>query len=184
MGPTNQIPGSVGGQSFGVDAVREFRFETSSYSAQYGRAAGGVINVITKSGTNELHGLAFEFLRNDNLDAATWDDNRAGSRKPEFKRNQFGFSLGGPVAADRTFFFGSYEGRRDRQGRTTTALVPTAAVRTTAIPAVRPFVDAFWPLPNGPIVDAAKCIAEYNYNNFSYADENYFTLRQAPSLHY
>ena len=69
MGPTNQIPGSVGGQSFGVDAVREFRVETSTYSAQYGRAAGGVINVITKSGTNELHGTAFEFLRNDNLDA-------------------------------------------------------------------------------------------------------------------
>ncbi len=74
MGPTNQIPGSVAGQSFGVDAVREFRVETSTYSAQYGRAAGGVINVVTKSGTNELHGSAFEFLRNDNLDAATWDD--------------------------------------------------------------------------------------------------------------
>ncbi len=70
MGPTNQIPGSVAGQSFGVDAVREFRVETSTYSAQYGRAAGGVINVVTKSGTNELHGSAFEFLRNDNLDAS------------------------------------------------------------------------------------------------------------------
>ena len=177
MGPTNQIPGSVAGQSFGVDAVREFRVETSTYSAQYGRAAGGVINVVTKSGTNEPHGSAFEFLRNDNLDAATWDDNRTGRDKPEFKRNQFGFSLGGPVRTDRTFFFGSYEGRRDRQGRTTTALVPTAAVRTTAIPAVRPFVDAFWPLPNGPIVDAAKGIAEYNYTAFSSADEDYFTVR-------
>ena len=177
MGPTNQIPGSVGGQSFGVDAVREFRVETSSYSAQYGRAAGGVINVVTKSGTNELHGTAFEFLRNDNLDAASWDDNRAGRDKPEFKRNQFGFSLGGPVAKDRTFFFGSYEGRRDRQGRTVTSLVPTAAVRTTAIPAVRPFVDAFWPLPNGPIVDPVKGIAEYNYTASSSADEDYFTVR-------
>ncbi len=106
MGPTNQIPGSVAGQSFGVDAVREFRVETSTYSAQYGRAAGGVINVVTKSGTNELHGSAFEFLRNDNLDAATWDDNRTGRDKPEFKCNQFGFSLGGPVRTDRTFFFG------------------------------------------------------------------------------
>ena len=177
MGPTNQIPGSVAGQSFGVDAVREFRVETSTYSAQYGRAAGGVINVVTKSGTNELHGSAFEFLRNDNLDAATWDDNRVGRNKPEFKRNQFGFSLGGPVRTDGTFFFGSYEGRRDRQGRTTTSLVPTAAVRTTAIPAVRPFVDAFWPLPNGPIVDAAKGIAEYNYTAFGSADEDYFTAR-------
>jgi hypothetical protein len=177
MGPTNQIPGSVGGQSFGVDAVREFRVETTTYSAQYGRAAGGVINVVTKSGTNELHGTAFEFLRNDNLDAATWDDNRAGHDKPEFKRNQFGFSLGGPVATDRTFFFGSYEGRRDRQGRTATSLVPTAAIRTTAIPAVRPFVDAFWPLPNGPVVDASKGIAEYNYTASSSADEDYFTVR-------
>jgi hypothetical protein len=177
MGPTNQIPGSVGGQSFGVDAVREFRVETSSYSAQYGRAAGGVINVVTKSGTNELHGTAFEFVRNDNLDAASWDDNRVGRNKPEFKRNQFGFSSGGPVAKDRTFFFGSYEGRRDRQGRTVTSLVPTAAVRSTAIPAVRPFVDAFWPLPNGPIVDPSKGIAEYNYTASSSADEDYFTVR-------
>ena len=177
MGPTNQIPGSVGGQSFGVDAVREFRVETSTYSAQYGRAAGGVINVVTKSGTNQLHGTAFEFFRNDNLDAASWDDNRAGLRKPEFKRNQFGFSLGGPVRTDRTFFFGSYEGRRDRQGRTATSLVPTAAVRTTAIPAVRPFVDAFWPLPNGPIVDATKGVAEYDYTAANSADEDYFTVR-------
>jgi len=177
MGPTNQIPGSVGGQSFGVDAVREFRVETSTYSAQYGRAAGGVINVITKSGTNELHGTAFEFLRNDNLDAPRWDDNRAGREKPEFKRNQFGLSLGGPVTKDRTFFFGSYEGRRDRQGRTTTSLVPTAAVRTTAIPAVRPYVDAFWPLPNGRVVDPVKGIAEYNYTGFRSADEDYFTAR-------
>src|SRR5436309_4022827 len=177
MGPTNQIPGSVGGQSFGVDAVREFRVETTTYSAQYGRAAGGVINVITKSGTNALHGTAFEFLRNDNLDAPRWDDNRAGRKKPEFKRNQFGLSLGGPVAKDRTFFFGSYEGRRDRQGRTTTSLVPTAAVRTTAISAVRPYVDAFWPLPNGPVVDPVKGIAEYNYTAFRSADEDYFTAR-------
>src|SRR6266516_3679512 len=177
MGPTNQIPGSVAGQSFGVDAVREFRVETSTYSAQYGRAAGGVINVVTKSGSNELHGSAFEFLRNDNLDAPRWDDNRAGREKPEFKRNQFGLSLGGPVTKDRTFFFGSYEGRRDRQGRTTTSLVPTAAVRTTAIPAVRPYVDAFWPLPNGPVVDPVKGIAEYNYTGFRSADEDYFTAR-------
>src|SRR3990172_8532881 len=86
MGPTNQIPGSVSGQSFGVDTVREFRVETGTFSAQYGRAAGGVINVVTKSGTNELHGTAFEFLRNDNLDAKNFFD----TKKPDFKRNQFG----------------------------------------------------------------------------------------------
>src|SRR2546428_645725 len=80
------------------------------------RGAGGIFNVATKSGTNKLHGSVFEFLRNDNFDANRWEADKAGLEKPEFKRNQFGFSLGGPIKRDRTFFFGTYEGLRERLG--------------------------------------------------------------------
>src|SRR5207247_8969345 len=77
----------------------------------------------------------------------------------------------------RSFVCGRYEGRSDRQGRTTTGLVPTAAARATDIPAVRPYVDAFWPLPNGRVADPVKGIGEYNYTAFRSADEDYFTAR-------
>ena len=130
MGPTNSVPGSVGGQSLGVDAVREFKVETTTFSAQYGKAAGGVVNVITKSGTNQFHGTAFEFLRNDNFDAANFFDNAGNQPRSEFKRNQFGGSMGGPIIRDKTFFFGAYEALRERLGRTVFANVPTAAART------------------------------------------------------
>lgn len=160
MGPMNQIPGSVGGQSLGVDAVREFRVETGTFSAQYGEAAGGVINVITKSGTNQLHGTVFEFLRNSALDARNFFD--PGSSPPSFKRNQFGFSAGGPIRKDKTFFFGTYEALRQSLGQTLIATVPTAGARqglipnpatgqvqqVTVNPAIVPYLNLF-PLPNG-----------------------------------
>jgi len=165
MGPSNAIPGGVGGQSFGVDTVREFRVETGAYSAQYGRAAGGVINVVTKSGTNSFHGTAFEFLRNDNLDARNFFDRDPSnptvrSSPPEFKRNQFGGSLGGPILHDKTFFFGSYEALRERLGNSLVGTTVTAAARQgdlngdgvneiTVSPLVKPYLAALFPLPNG-----------------------------------
>ena len=111
-----------------IDAVREFKVQTSSYAAEFGRAMGGVVNVTTKSGTNQLHGTAFWFLRNEALDAKNYFD-PPGTKKPPFKRNQFGFSLGGPVVKGRTFFFGDFEGTHIRESLTSTSTIPTAAMR-------------------------------------------------------
>jgi len=125
-----------------------------------------VISAVTKSGTNSFHGSLYEFLRNDNLDAAKWEDNALDLQKPEFKRNNFGGSIGGPIIRDKTFFFGSYEGLREGRSRSTNITLPTAAgragnlgpngpinstTRTTiwpVDPAVRPYL-ALWPLPGG-----------------------------------
>jgi len=115
-----------------VDAIREFKVNTSPYAAEFGRTGGGVISFAIKSGTNDLHGTLHEFLRNSRLDANGFNANRAGQAKPSFKRNQFGFTLGGPVWApklyngrNRTFFFAGYEGLRERSFWSWTGSVPT-----------------------------------------------------------
>ncbi|OFW15038.1 MAG: hypothetical protein A3H27_13400 [Acidobacteria bacterium RIFCSPLOWO2_02_FULL_59_13] len=150
--------GSVAGTLAGVETVREFRVITNAYDSEYGRHTGGVISAVTKSGTNQIHGSVFEFLRNDNLDAAKWEDNAfGGGEKPEFKRNQFGFAVGGPIRRDRTFFFGSYEGLRERLGLTRTFDVPGLEMRQGIVrgqnigvaPNVKPFLES-WPIPNLP----------------------------------
>ncbi|MBM3749191.1 MAG: carboxypeptidase regulatory-like domain-containing protein, partial [Acidobacteria bacterium] len=113
-----------------IDSVQEMRMMTSNYSAEYGVAAGAVTIVQTKSGTNQFHGSAYEFLRNDKLDANTFFNNRLGAPKPAFRRNEFGATLGGPIRRDRTFFFTDYQGIRIRQPRTVTSSIPTLAQRT------------------------------------------------------
>ncbi len=123
---TNGGPGSVEGSTLGVDAVQEFSVLTSNYSAEYGRTSGGVINALTKPGTNGFHGDVYEFLRNSALDARNYFD---PAQIPAFRRNQFGASLGGPIVKDRTFFFADYEGLRENQGITATVPVPSLAVR-------------------------------------------------------
>ena len=107
-----------------VDAVQEFSVQTNSVSAEFGRLGGGVINLVTKSGTNQFHATAFEFLRNSALDATNFFTNRAGQKKGSFKRNQFGGNVGGPIRKDRTFFFVNYEGLRQGAASVTTATVP------------------------------------------------------------
>ncbi|HEU5235856.1 MAG TPA: carboxypeptidase regulatory-like domain-containing protein, partial [Pyrinomonadaceae bacterium] len=99
----------------GIESVQEFTVLTNTYAAEYGRAAGGVFNIATRSGTNNLHGTAFEYLRNSALDARNFFD---PAQKPPFKRNQFGFSLSGPVVKNKVFLFGTYEGFRERLGLT------------------------------------------------------------------
>ncbi|MGH9843326.1 MAG: TonB-dependent receptor domain-containing protein, partial [Blastocatellia bacterium] len=111
-----------------VDAVREFELLTSSYDAQFGRSAGAQLNIVTKSGTNGIHGSAYEFLRNRAMDARNFFAPR-NEPAPQYQRNQFGFSLGGPIVKDRTFFFSDYEGLRLREGVTLVTNVPTAAER-------------------------------------------------------
>ena len=98
-----------------IDALQEMKVQTSLYSAEYGRTAGGVINFVTKSGTNEFHGSLFEFFRNEKMDARNFF---AGAKKPSYKQNQYGGSIGGPIRKNRVFFFGDYEGFRLRQGQT------------------------------------------------------------------
>jgi len=106
-----------------VDALQEFKVQTNTYSAELGRANGAVVNATLKSGTNSFHGVAYEFLRNDKLDARNFFD----PSRPPYKQNQFGATLGGPILRDKLFFFTDYEGLRVRQGQTLTSLVPTAA---------------------------------------------------------
>ena len=115
-------PGGVSGQLLGVDAVREFNVMSDAYSAEYGKRAGAQVSVVTQSGSNQLHGGLFEFLRNNKLDARNFFDATIGA--PPFKRNQFGGSLGGPIKRDKMFLFGNYEGFRHRLGVSNVAFVP------------------------------------------------------------
>src|ERR1700681_168773 len=124
----NGAPGSVLGGSLGVDAIQEFSVLTSNYSAEYGKTSGGVVNAITRSGTNQIHGSAYEFLRNNALDARNYFD-APGHATPPFKRNQFGGAVGGPIIKNRTFFFFDYEGIRQSKGITTVATVPSLTAR-------------------------------------------------------
>src|SRR2546425_4961069 len=113
---SNAGPGSVLGQNLGVDAIEEFSVLTSNYSAEYGFTSGGVINAITRSGTNTFHGSAFDFLRNDKLDAANFFTNANRLSKNALRQNQFGASGGWRIFKDRTFLFGAYEGVRKSAG--------------------------------------------------------------------
>jgi outer membrane receptor protein involved in Fe transport len=112
-----------------IDSIQEFRVLTSNYSAEYGASAGSVTVVQTKSGANQLHGTAYEFLRNDKLDANTFFNNLAGLPKPGFRRNEFGATVGGPIRKDKTFFFADYQGIRLAQPETLTSTIPTLAAR-------------------------------------------------------
>jgi hypothetical protein len=98
-----------------VDAVQEFKIQTNDYSADVGRSAGAVLNATIKSGTNTFHGSAYEFLRNDKFDAANFFENAGNEKKGEYRLNQFGGSVGGPIKKNKTFFFGDYQGTRIRQ---------------------------------------------------------------------
>ena len=150
---TNGPAGSAAGTALGMDTVREFRVETNAYSAEFGRAIGGQINVITKSGTNQIAGSLFEFHRNDALDARNYFD---GDEKPDFLRNQFGGTAGGPIRRDRLFFFVGYEALLENLGRTIVTTVPDDQARLGILPsgsvaispAVQPYLDEF-PRANG-----------------------------------
>src|SRR5438876_6342037 len=112
-----------------VDALDEFKIQTSTYSAEFGKSLGGVVNIQIKSGGNQFHGNAFDFERNDAFDANNFFNNRAGRAKPDFKQHQFGATLGGPIFKDRTFFFADYQGMRINQGQTYVSTVPSLKMR-------------------------------------------------------
>ena len=140
-----------------LDSVREFRLHASSYRAEFGRSAGAQVNVVSRSGTNDLHASVYEYVRNDNFDARNFFD-PAGQPIPPFRRNQFGVSLGGPIVRRKTFFFGGYEGTRIKDAATRTASVPTPALRAgdfSALPS--PIIDVFTQAPfPGNTIPAAR----------------------------
>src|SRR6185437_14082245 len=127
----NVTPGGTSGQLLGVEAVREFNVITDTYSATYGKRTGAQVSIVTASGTNKLHGSAYEFLRNSFFDARNYFD---PGRIPEFQRNDFGGALGGPIKKDRLFLFGNYEGYRQNLGVTDVTLVPDNNARQGNLP--------------------------------------------------
>ncbi len=198
----NGAPGSVLGGSLGVDAIQEFSVLTSNYSAEYGKTSGGVVNAITRSGTNQIHGSAYEFLRNSALDSKNYFD---VGKIPPFKRNQFGGAIGGPIVKDHTFFFADYEGIRQSLGISTLTTVPSLSARNGLMcsnPAgadpsnpclpfqlpLGPNTDAngvdlnakayltFYHLPNGPILGNGDT-GEYTFSGQQIVSENFFTAR-------
>ncbi len=151
---TNDSPGSVLGSQAGIDAIQEFSVLTLNYSAEYGRTSGGVVNAITKSGTNTYHGSGYEFARNSALDARNYFD----QSKVPFSRNQYGGSLGGPIQKSKSFFFVNYEGTRQARTVTQTSTVPSANARLGILTSGDVTVDAqakryltFYPAPNGAV---------------------------------
>jgi len=214
---SNGAPGSVLGDNLGIDAVEQVSVLGNNYPAAYGRTSGGVINAVTRSGTNALHGDVYEFFRNSALDARNFFDGKI----PPFKRNQFGGSAGAPIQKDRMFIFGDYEGLRQSLGITTVDTVPSPAAlgtntgtngglgpatlcsipqpppngcTTSQLPAsgpgsavspdpkthidrgVLPFLRAFYPLPNGPLLGNGDT-GIFSFAGQQVTNENYFTVR-------
>ncbi|PWU05422.1 MAG: TonB-dependent receptor, partial [Terriglobia bacterium] len=195
-------PTGASGQLLGVEAVREYNVIEHTYGAEYGKRAGGQISIVTTSGTNQLHGDIFEYLRNSALDARNFFDQTIGT--PPFKRHQFGGALGGPIKKNRVFLFGNYEGFRQRLALSSRAIVPDMQSRQGMLPCnlitpapspcpasgyvtvpnlkqgILPYVNAFWPVPNGPevLVGGLPSGTAYNYNNAGQrAGENFGLVR-------
>jgi hypothetical protein len=173
----NSTPGGVSGQLLGVDAVREFSVVRDAYGAEYGKRPGAQISIVTASGTNQLHGNVYEFVRNSALDARNFFDQGA---IPEFQRNVFGATLGGPIRKDKTFLFGNYEGFRQNLGLSDLTLVPDAASRASAVASVQPLL-ALWPVANGPALltasGAPSGIARAYSNPVQHIREDFGTVR-------
>src|ERR1700724_3658553 len=178
-GPTNVLGGALG-----VDAIQEFSVITSNYSAQYGRTSGGVVNAVTKSGSNGFHGSAYGFFRDSALDARNYFDYDANGNpyKAPFRRHQFGGSAGGPIIRDRTFIFGDYEAIRQSKGIATQAIVPSAAARTgnlstgtvTVDPAAAKYLQLY-PVPNVAAVSGDAGI--FSFTAQQEFNEDFFTTK-------
>ena len=181
---SDKAPSSMAGVLLGVDAVKEFSVQTHDYAAEFGRAAGGVISAVTKSGTNNLHGTLFEFLRHSKFDEPNYfdpiDPSTGQQVNPPFRRNQFGGTAGGPIAQNKLFYFGSYEGLRQSLSLTHLARLPNAAAHngvlptgTVAInPLVKPYLDLLYPIPTGR--DFGDGTAELRHTDIDPTNENFF----------
>ena len=202
-------PGGLSRALLGVETIREFQVITNAYGAEYGRFTGGVISAVTKSGTNAIHGSLFEYHRNSALDARNFFDRDPlnpleRSKPPNFVKNQFGFSLGGPIIQDRTFFFGAYEGLRERLTTTITNVFPNEAAHKGLLPrfrgrcqpdqtgnraqvdpatglcnigvhpAIRPYLDLY-PIAKGP--DFGDGTAQFPFPAPGPLNENYYLVK-------
>jgi len=186
--PGNGFAGTLGAFSaqggtnglVSVDAMQEFRIQTSTYAPEFGRTPGGQISIVTRSGTNRLHGSLFDYFRNDVLDANDWFNgytNTPPLPKAEERQNDFGGTFSGPVLKDRTFFFFSYEGLRLRLPQTALTNVPDVAARQNALPAVQPYLNAY-PMPTpGTPDDLAQGIAQFNATFSSSSTLDAYSLR-------
>ncbi len=183
---TNGPAGSAAGTALGLETVREFRVETNAYSAEFGRNAGGQVNVLTKSGANQVAGTGYYFHRNEALDARNFFD---GPEKPDFYRHQYGVTVGGPLEQDRLFYFAGYEGLREKLGRTVSTFVPDDNARQGLLPnplvpggllnvgvnpAVAPYLNEY-PRANGP--SSGGGIAEYTFGFDQRLNQDYLQGR-------
>ena len=179
----NGVAGAVGSFSVlggtnslvSVDAMQEFRIQTSTYAPEFGRMPGAQISILTRSGSNQFHGTAFDFLRNYALDANNWFADKAGLSRPGEHQNDFGGTFGGPISKDRTFFFFSYEGLRLRLPQTAFTTVPDLAARQNAAAATAPFLNAY-PRPNGTD-NTASGVAQFNASYSNPATLDAYSLR-------
>src|SRR5581483_6178291 len=149
----NSTPGGASGQLLGVDAVREFAVQTDGYGAEYGKRPGAQVSIVTASGTDALHGSVYEFLRNDAFDARNFFD---FGKIPQFQRNEFGGSLGGPIKKDKSFFFLNYEGFRQNLDLSDVTLVPDSNPAdplgwAASVPSIKA-LEPLWPVSNGPVL--------------------------------
>jgi len=184
----NGAPGSVLGGNLGVDAIQEFSVLTSNYSAEYGKTSGGVVNAITRSGTNAFHGSGYEFLRNSALDARNFFEDPT-KPKALFRRNQFGGTIGGPIVKNRTFFFADYEAIRQSKGIANANLVPSANARNgmihdssgnpitvTVDPGAQKYL-ALYPLATPSTCPSGADVCPYIFSAQQVVTENFFTTR-------
>jgi hypothetical protein len=184
---SNGAPGNVIGANLGVDAIQEFSVVTTSYTAAYGRTSGSVINAVTRSGTNDLHGSAYVFDRDKIFDARNFFD---GPKIPPFHRVQFGAAAGGPIRKNHTFLFANYEGVRQSQSQDFSNIVPSAAARSgqlhlsdgtpvtiTVDPKIIPFLGLY-PLPNAGLNPGTfGDTGIFNTSGLLNLDENFFLTR-------
>ncbi len=168
QGGTGALPAlSVAGGTnslVSVDAMQEFRIQTSSFAPEFGRTPGGQVSIVTRSGTISFHGTLFDYFRNDALDANNWFSGFDNLRKPEERQNDFGGVFGGPVIKDNTFFFFSYEGLRLRQPSTQETAVPDSTSRQQAPATMQPYLNAY-PVANGPELGAGSAQLNASYSN-------------------
>ena len=185
------VPSGVSGNFLGAEGIQEFKVERNSYSAQYGGASGGVINVVSKAGTNTYHGSVYDFHRNDVLDASNYFTLRDKLEKPPLIRNQYGFSIGGPIVKDTAFFFFNYEALKERKSTSQTRSLPNADTRLGMLPTgpggalelvedldprILPYFS-LWPLPGPSAVDLGDGTSREGINIARPIDEDYFQIR-------
>jgi hypothetical protein len=177
--PQQSLSGSLPGLSVAggtntlvsTDAVQEFSIQTSSFAPEFGRTPGAQVSITTRSGTDQLHGTVFDYLRNDLLDANDWFANHNGLKRAALRQNDFGGVVGGPIVVpglyagrNRTFFFFSYEGLRVVEPNTGLSQVPSLSTRSSATPTMQAILNAF-PMPTGPDLGTGLAPANYSYSN-------------------